>query len=60
MDIPMELYYKVMLYNSHPIADLFRKGCKLELYTVKLISKDKQIKKNKSFYDIWSINKKKS
>ena len=31
MSIPIEIFNKIMLYNSHPVADVFRSGYLEEL-----------------------------
>ena len=32
--LPQEVFNKIMLYNSHPIADLFKKELELDDYEV--------------------------
>ena len=48
-DIPEEVFNKIMLYNSHPLADLFKKELMKEFHTPFLLKEiifNKIIKEN--------------
>ena len=45
MSIPTEIFNKIMLYNSHPVADLFKDNWDEHI--------DEMMDDNVSFYNIW-------
>ena len=53
MSIPIEIFNKIMLYNSHPTADVFRSGYKGLLNLVEEVRPFSDT----TFYDAWSLER---
>ena len=57
MNIPDHIVNKIMFYNSHPVADIFKYTCKesLDEYTNlrKAMLKIGEYEESCSFYDVW-------
>ena len=53
MSIPIEIFNKIMLYNSHPTADVFRNGYKGLLNFIEKV----QPLSDETFYDWWSLER---
>ena len=53
MSIPIEIFNKIMLYNSHPTADVFRSGYKVLLSFIAEV----QPLSDETFYDWWSLER---
>ena len=53
MNIPNEIFNKIMLYNSSPVADVFRSGYQGLLSLVAEV----QPFSNTTFYDVWSLKR---
>ena len=53
MSIPTEIFNKIMLYNSHPTADVFRSGYKGLLNLVEEVRPFSDT----TFYDAWSLKR---
>ena len=56
MSIPSEIFNKIMLYNSHPVADVFKSGYLEELKDYEFGQTTTQF--NFSFHEIIQITKK--
>ena len=53
MNIPKEIFNKIMLYNSSPVADVFRSGYQGLLN----LNEEVQPFSNTTFYDAWSLKR---
>ena len=53
MNIPNEIFNKIMLYNSSPVADVFRSGYQGLL----TLAEEVQPFSNTTFYDAWSLKR---
>ena len=53
MNIPIEVFNKIMLFNSNPVSDVFRSGYKGLLNEVVQV----QPFCNSTFYDLWSLQR---
>ena len=53
MNIPKEIFNKIMLYNSSPVADVFRSGDQGLLNLVEEV----QPFSNTTLYDAWSLKR---
>ena len=53
MHIPIEVFNKIMLFNSNPVSDVFRSGYK------GLLNEVVQVEPfcNSTFYDLWSLQR---
>ena len=55
MSIPIEIFNKILLYNSHPVSDVFRNGYVEELEDYEFGQTTKYFKF--SFYDLFQMKK---
>ena len=56
MNIPETIFNQIMLYNSHPVADLFKQDDEIELFTRNHFDEFNDFSRY-SFYNIWKRNK---
>ena len=51
MNIPESIFHKIVLFNSHPVADMFKQVFKDELNALNKLENEDGI----SFYDLWEF-----